>query len=96
MRQIIWSEDAETDYEQNLDYLLERWSVKEAEEFVDKVDRALNTLRTERAKYKPTKYRGVFGCVIVKQISLYYREKNGYIELVRFWNNSQDDKKLKL
>lgn len=96
MRQIIWSEDAETDYEQNLDYLLERWSVKEAEEFVDKVDRALNTLRTERAKYKPTKYRGVFECVIVKHISLYYREKNGYIELVRFWNNSQDDKKLKL
>lgn len=97
MRKITWSVDAESDYEENIEYLLRNWSVKEAEEFVQKVDKVINTLSTELVRYQAARYRGIFKCVICKQITLYYKEKsNTEIELVRFWNNYQDDKRLKL
>jgi len=97
MRKITWSVDAEYDYEQNIEYLLREWSVKEAEEFIDKAEEVINTLRTKLVRYQPAKYRGIFKCVVCKQITLFYREKNEKeIELVRFWNNYKDDKKLEL
>jgi len=35
-------------------------------------------------------------CVIVRQVSLFYRVKFDVIELVLFWDNRQDPAKLKL
>ncbi|MDA3891884.1 MAG: hypothetical protein PF517_09505 [Salinivirgaceae bacterium] len=97
MRKITWSIDAEYDYEENIEYLLREWSVKEVEEFIEKADEVINTLRTELVRYQAAKYRGIFKCVVCKQITLFYKEKDETeIELVRFWNNYQDDKKLKL
>lgn len=95
MRKIIWSDDAEIDYSDNIDFLLKNWSEKEAEEFINKVDNILYNLKNKLVNYRSSSFQNIKQCVVCKQITLFYRiieEDN--IELVRFWNNYQDDKKL--
>jgi hypothetical protein len=40
--------------------------------------------------------RNIHRCVVVKQVSLFYRIKSSHIELLLFWDNRQNPSKLKL
>lgn len=97
MRNIRWNRLAILDYNNNIDYLLEKWSVCEAQNFIDDVDEIVHILMLGKVEYQSTNYTGVKRCVLRKQITLFYKiiDKNT-IELLRFWNTYQDDKKLKL
>ncbi|HKL72531.1 MAG TPA: type II toxin-antitoxin system RelE/ParE family toxin [Marinilabiliaceae bacterium] len=96
MRTIIWTDLALSDYHENIDYLLQRWSEKEALSFVKDVEIILFDLKKGNIEFKESSYKSIKECVIRKQVSLYYRliDKNK-IELLRFWNNYQDDKELR-
>ncbi|MDX9853707.1 MAG: type II toxin-antitoxin system RelE/ParE family toxin [Tenuifilaceae bacterium] len=97
MRQIIWTEEAESDYSANIDYLIKEWTLKEAEEFIEKTESLINLLMIGRVKHKVSKFEGIRECIVCKQITLFYRinEKNN-IELLKFWNNYRDKKRLEL
>ncbi len=95
MIDIYWSADSQSDYESNIDYLLTKWTLQDAEEFVLKVEAILKLLSSGTVKFQSAKYRGLYTCVVCKQISLYYRETAHHeIELVRFWNNSKDESNI--
>ena len=94
MRKIIWSAEAKSDYESNIDYLLKEWSVKDAREFVDQAETVLSNLQKMPEMFPLSDYRNVRKGLICKQISIFYRVKESAIELVRFWNNYQDTAKL--
>ena len=93
---IIWSELAKEDYWNNIDYLLNRWTTKEATHFINQVDDYLKIIAHKPKTFSPTKYKNIHAVPVVSQITLYYRVKANNIELVRFWNNYQDPKKVKL
>ena len=93
---IVWSPQAKNDYWKNIEYLENNWSLKEAANFIDRVDKDLKRIVSETVVYKKTNYKSTFSVLIVKQITLYYRINNNNIELLRFWNNYQDLNKLKL
>ncbi len=38
MREEIWTKTASFEYDQNIDYVLKRWSEKEALRFIEKVE----------------------------------------------------------
>jgi hypothetical protein len=97
VRNIQWNKLAVLDYNNNIDYLLKEWSVTEAQVFIDEVDEIIHVLKLGKVEYQSTNYIGIKRCVLRKQITLFYKvvDKNT-IELLRFWNNYQDDKKLKL
>lgn len=97
MRKIIWTNEAESDYSDNIDYLLKEWTIIEAEEFINKAEELLYHLETGKIKCKTSKFKGVRECVVCKQITLFYRlNENNNIELLKFWNNHKDKKKLRL
>ena len=97
MRKIIWTNEAESDYSANIDYLLKEWTISEAEEFINKAEELLYHLKDGKVKHKASKFEGVRECVVCKQITLFYRiNENNNIELLKFWNNYQDKKRLKL
>ena len=96
MRSIFWSETAKLDYWKNIDYLLENWTTTEAKYFIEQVDEFLQLLENGNLEFEPTHYKNVFRLVISKQITLFYRINQNQIELLRFWNNYQNPKKLKL
>jgi plasmid stabilization system protein ParE len=94
--QTVWSDDALIDYNQNIDYLLKEWSEKVALEFVEDVEATIELINDFPELYPLTEYLGVRKALVRKQITLFFRIKDEKIYLIRFWNNYQDPKKLKL
>lgn len=96
MRTVLWNKLAVLDYYENIDYLLREWSENEAQEFIDEVYHTEFILKQGNIEFTNTDVSEIKRCVICKQISLFYRiidEEN--IEFLRFWNNYQNDKKLR-
>jgi hypothetical protein len=95
MRKEIWTETASFEYEQNIDYVLKRWSEKEALRFIDKVESILYDLKKEIVEYPLTEKGNVRKCVVIKQITLFYEiDADNNLVLLSFWNNYQDTERL--
>lgn len=96
MKTIRWNKLARLDYFETIDYLLQNWSKKEAQNFIDKVFKIESILAKGNVDFQCTDRPGIKRCVINKQITLFYRHiDNNNIELLRFWNNYQDSQKMK-
>lgn len=92
---IVWSEPARESYWHNIDYLLENWTEIQADNFVGEVNRILDIISKNPRAFAKTEHRNVRSALIVKQITLYYHIKDKKtIELVYFWNNHQNPKRL--
>lgn len=97
MRTINWSQIAQEDYWNTIDFLINRWTESEAIHFIDEVEQVLNILKKDNVTFKPTGYKNTYQIVIVKQITLYYQiNQNNTIDLLRFFNNHQNPNKLNL
>ena len=97
MRQIVWNKLARLDFYEIIDYLLQNWSEKEAQNFINKVHEIEALLAKGNVEFQNTDRLGIKRCVINKQVSLFYRVIDGRnIELLRFWNNNQNLKNLNL
>ena len=95
MRKIVWNNKARLDFYENIDYLLENWSEKEAQNFIDEVIQVEYILSQGNVDFQETDFIGVKRLVLRKQITLFYKIVNEHqIEFLRFWNNYKDDKKL--
>ena len=94
--QIVWSDDAVADYHQNIDFLLEKWSVQVAVEFMEDVETIIELVESQPEIYPLTDYQGIRKAVVRKQITLFFRVKDEAIHLIRFWNNHQNPERLKL
>lgn len=95
MRQVKWNRLASEDYYENIDYLLKKWTEREAQDFIDEVDKIIFILSQGKIEYQETDYPNIRRCVIREQITLFYKIiDKGHVELLRFWNNYQDNKKL--
>lgn len=97
MRTILWSQTAQDDYWDNIDFLLNKWTETEAAHFINEVEQVLNILKQGKVSFKPTDYKNTYQITIVKEIALYYHlNPNNDIELLRFFNNLQNPDKLNL
>lgn len=90
MRRIIWSPKAQQDYSGLIDYLLQNWTLKEVQQFVDKVENIVFILRKGNIEFRESANRKLHVAVISKQISVYYRiHSSKSVEIVRIWDNRQ-------
>lgn len=95
MRKIIWSPKAQKDYAGIIDFVLQRWTLKEVQQFVDQVENTIFILRIGNIEFRKTKYRKLHVAVISEQISVYYRiHSSKMVEIVRVWDNRQRPSKL--
>ena len=96
---IKWTKRSLNSYLLIIDYLSEEWTPKEVKAFVTKTEKTIEQIKLnpyifQSANKKKTIRKGF----IHKLVSLYYRvnfEENE-IELLTFWQNRQNPKKLKL
>jgi len=96
MKTIIWNDIAIRDYHENIDYLLSKWFEKEAVTFINDVESVIFGLKQGNIEFKESGYLDIIQCVVCKQITLYYKHiGSDTIEILRFWNNYQDNKKAK-
>ncbi len=95
MRKISWNLLAKLDYFENIDFLLENWSEKEAQQFINEVNHIEFILKQGNVDFQQTDFEVVKRVVIRKQITLFYRTiDNNHIEFLRFWNNNKNIDKL--
>jgi len=88
---IIWSPLAEVTYLKTLSFILEKWTIKEAEDFENKVESLLEKLKTPKQLCPPSNIQiSLRRCVIAPQTSLVYQIKDNMIELVAFFDNRSD------
>ncbi|WKS94535.1 type II toxin-antitoxin system RelE/ParE family toxin [Riemerella columbina] len=97
-RVILWTDTAKKSFDDNITYLLEDWTEKEIENFINKTDAAIENIR-----YQPYIGKSINGypeyrsLLVVPQISLVYRVVNNYeVLLITFFNNYQNPYKLKV
>ena len=64
--------------------------------FINAVDNHIILIQENPKLFALTDYQNVRSVLIVKQITLFYRIKNNTVELIRFWNNHQNPKRLKI
>ena len=96
--EIVWSDEAQKAYEENITYLQKEWSEKEVANFVADTWRVLKRIDifpesypvgTTNKKYRKARLN--------KYIVLFYNYRNTAktIQLVTFWNTKQNPSKLK-
>ena len=93
---VVWTPDAKDSYDQNIAYLATEWDALVIQNFIEKVEEAVSYIEKNPALYLfHNKRKKIHKCVILRQISLYYRSTETHIEILLCWNNYQNPKKLK-
>ena len=88
---IIWSEQAEFSYNCVIDYLLENWNYKVADEFCDKVDYILSLLENQPLiGHKISSDESLRRILITEQNYLYYEIYVDQIHLLSFKDTRQN------
>ena len=89
--EIRWTELAVEDYNIVVNYLLENWSIKVAEDFITIIERRIKTLSGQpfigiASETKPE----IRSRLITKHNRLYYRIADNTIELLNLFNTRKD------
>jgi hypothetical protein len=85
----VWTKQAEESFNLTLDSLLEAWTIREANNFIDLVDAIISNIKTNPELFKVSIFdKESREAVITKHTSLFYRLFNEQtIEIEYFWNN---------
>jgi plasmid stabilization system protein ParE len=95
---INWSREARESFSENINYLHEEWTEREAKTFVQQTQKVISRLEIYPESYPPgnknKKYRKAR---LNKYIVLFYRyyKTKGTITLISFWNVKQNPVHLK-
>lgn len=92
---VLWTPTANRTLEKQIKYLEKKWGEHEIINFLDRVDEAIELISKNPVMYQL--YDGprrIHRCVLLSQVSLFYRIKPDCIELLVFWGNRQDPAEL--
>lgn len=93
---VKWTQLSKEDYFHNIEYLEIYWSEKEVLNYITEVDFIIDLLSKNNIAFVKSDFESVFKVVVLKQITLYYSIIDDTVYLMRFWNNHQDLKNLKI
>ena len=90
---IVWSNKAKVSYDDIVDELILNWSPDIAEDFTNKTDALLDSLKMHKKLCPVSKFKTLRKCVIHKNVSLIYKLQGNYkINLVTFIKNKVNTK----
>lgn len=85
--EVVWSEESLQNYFRILDYLLEKWSFREIENFENRFDDLILRLKNHKEICPKSLLLNYRRCLIDKNNSLIYQEVNNMIFLVAIIDN---------
>jgi len=94
---VIWTPTAELSFARELERISKKWSNAEIVHFINIVDQFIHQLESGVIEGRVSKMTNLRSFVISKQTTLFfdYFEDEKTLELLLFWNNRVDPKKLK-
>ena len=97
MPQLFWTKRATQELFENLQFVLGRWTEKEAKAFNQELIRILKIIVSNSKCFQRTNISHVHVVPIIPKVSLFYRlEKNGDITILCLWNNQLNPNSRKL
>jgi len=94
--QIIWTQNAQNEFINNLLYLESEWSTSVAKKFKSEVFQKLELLKINSSTFQMTGFGETQKIYMTKHITLYYLVEKNNIVLLHFWNNAQNPENLSL
>lgn len=94
---VFLSEIAESKLLSLSDYLLENWSLKIRDKFIEKLTKKINQLAVQPESCPiSSEIKGVYKCVVTKQTTFYYRilSTQNEIEIITIFDTRQHPDKL--
>lgn len=92
---IEWSELAQRDFDQIIDYLLKNWTEKEVRNFVYSIDKSIETISSSPGLFPLTFHKvGLRRCVVSKRHIIYYYVKDNTIYIVTLWDTRRNPETL--
>jgi len=84
---VVFTSKATEQNEQNISYLLEFWSIKVANDYLDKFDEMISLLEKGIILGKLDEFTGMYKYILVKQIAVFYTIYHNEIVIKLVWNN---------
>lgn len=93
---IKWSSYADDDFAKLLEYLEKRWNKNVCSKFISNLDFCIGLIHKNPIQFPffSTELQ-IRKCVVTKQNTLYYRETNTRIEILRLYDTRQNPETLK-
>ena len=91
---LIWSERALKEYEDLLDYLMEKWGEKITRQVIAEVTHQIIRIETTPEQFPIiVKRRNIRRCVISPQTSIFFKASKNVCEIYSIFDNRQDPAK---
>ena len=85
---VVWSNRAAFKYEQVLSYLLEKWTVKEAQRLVRHTNTTIKKIQKNPSLYKmSTQYNYLRKTIVTKHNSIIYQVEENEIIIIDYLDN---------
>ena len=96
IRKVVISKTTEKKLDSLFNYLIEKWSIKVKNEFIEKLDYSIELIRNKPELFPESKEgKKIRKCVVTKQTTLFYRFTSKQINVVTIFDTRQSPKKLK-
>jgi len=97
MFQIIWSDEAEVDYIETLNYWIENnQSDKYALKLMEEVEKKEDLISENPFTGTPSEIENVKSVLVDRNFSIYYKKNDDTIEILSFWDNRRNPENLEL
>ena len=96
IRKVVISKTTEKKLDALFSYLVEKWSTKVKNEFIEKLDYSIQLIRNQPEMFPESKQgKKLRKCVVTKHTTLFYRCTTKKINVVTIFETRQNAKKLK-
>ncbi|SHG20913.1 Plasmid stabilization system protein ParE [Salegentibacter echinorum] len=83
----IWTKEAKYTFENNIDFLVNRWSIKVADSFAKKTFQLIDLLKKNPEIGQIDERWRTQKILVVPQMYLFYEIRGNKLVLLYFWNN---------
>ena len=95
---VNWTEESETTFNENIEYISKSWDVHSINNFLDRVDEVVKNIKSNPNLYPVyRKSDKVHKCVVNPHITVYYKiVDTSNVDLITFWNTHKNPDNLKV
>ena len=95
MRKLVFSSRSKTEIKAIVDYLIDKWSVRISDKFLDTLKVNLDLIQKSPELFPKSKSSNYHKCVVIKQVTIFYRFDYKKIYIVSVFDTRQNPKKIK-
>lgn len=93
---ILWTDNALNELQKTVEYLEEYWTEKELRILATNLEKTLNLISNNPYLFQASEFKtDVRRAVVLKLNTLFYRVNENNVEILSFFSNRQNPKKIK-